>query len=389
MTRPRLAVTHGECRARFARAADGLAVRNDPIDARGPDGERLAVDSVWVGERRPRAALVVLSGVHGVEGFVGSAVQCALLDRLAASPPAAGTAVLVVHGVNPWGMAWLRRQNESNVDLNRNWQRDAAGAPAGNASLPDNEAYDELHPLLCPHGDTLPSAAALLAAVGALVDERGLAWVRDGITRGQYRHADGWHYGGSRTEQSTATVEQLAGELVGVERAVVIDLHTGHGPHGRLTLLSDQPPGSPQDRVLRELAGAAGDPDPAGDHAAGDHAAGASAAAVEATVGNAAATTGVKSAQIANGIRALLGADRCHATSAEFGTTDDIEQLTATYLESWVRRHGDLTRPEHAAVVRAYWRCFTPDDAAWEAACLGAGAALLDRALRWVGAWSR
>ncbi len=381
MTWPRLAVTHGECRARFARAAAGLPLRSDPIDARGPDGERLAVDSVWVGEGRPRAALAVLSGVHGVEGFVGSAVQCALLDRLAASPPAAGTAVLLVHGVNPWGMAWLRRQNESNVDLNRNWQRDTACAPADNAALPDNEAYDELHQLLCPHGDTLPAVDRLLAAVGALVDERGLAWVRDGITRGQYRHADGWHYGGSRTEQSTAIVEQLAGELVGVERAMVIDLHTGHGPYGRLTLLSDQPPGSPQDRALRELAGAAG-----ADAAGADTAS--AAAAVEATADNPAATTGVKSAQIANGIRALLGADRCHATSAEFGTTDDIEQLTATYLESWVRRHGDLTRPEHAEVVRAYWRCFTPDDAAWEAACLGAGADLLDRALRWVGAWS-
>lgn len=162
---------------------------------------------------------------------------------------------------------------------------------------------------------------------------------------------------------------------------MVIDLHTGHGPYGRLTLLSDQPPGSPQDRALRELAGAAG-----ADAAGADTAS--AAAAVEATADNPAATTGVKSAQIANGIRALLGADRCHATSAEFGTTDDIEQLTATYLESWVRRHGDLTRPEHAEVVRAYWRCVTPDDAAWEAACLGAGTDLLDRALRWVGAWS-
>jgi hypothetical protein len=99
--------------------------------------------------------------------------------------------VLFVHGVNPWGMAWWRRQNESNVDLNRNWRRDD-GEPF------ENEAYEELHALACPDTPELPSIGDLASTAQALVDARGLAWVRDGITAGQYRHPDGLHYGGAR-----------------------------------------------------------------------------------------------------------------------------------------------------------------------------------------------
>ena len=363
----RLPLTYDECRARFRRAAlvAGLEVQDHPIDARGPDGQALTVDSVWIGPPQPERALVVLSGVHGVEGFIGSALQCGFLGRLAGGGSAGlglhgRTAVLVVHAVNPWGMVWWRRQNESNVDLNRNWRRDETDPV-------HNEAYDELHAVACPDTSQMPSVDELMVAAMAMVDRRGFEWVRDGITAGQYRHADGLHFGGSRTEASTQIVQDLAEQLVGVDHALVLDLHTGHGPPGELTLLSDQPVGSPQDEFLRASF---------------------PTATVEATVGNPDATTGVKSGQISNGIRDLLGADRCHSTSAEFGTADDMEQLAATYLEGWVDRHGDRSIAEHAAVVWRYRSCFTPDDPEWEARCLASGAALLDSGLDAVQAWS-
>jgi hypothetical protein len=83
--------------------------------------------------------LMHLSGVHGVEGFAGSAVQVAALKRIAAeaatdtaaaaATSASGNAastrskpytLCFVHAVNPYGFAALRRFNENNVDLNRN-----------------------------------------------------------------------------------------------------------------------------------------------------------------------------------------------------------------------------------------------------------------------------
>ncbi len=363
MTHPaRVPATYEACRAAFRRAAEraGLPFESHRISACGPRGEALTIDAASLGAAAPGRALVVLSGVHGVEGFIGSAVQCDLLGRLARSSLPADVAVLVVHGVNPWGMAWCRRQNESNVDMNRNWRRDEV-APA------HNDAYDLLHALVCPSGPQPPEVDRILAAALDLVAVHGIAFVRDGITRGQYRHADGLHFGGDRTEESARIVERVVRErLAGTERLLAIDLHTGHGSRGALTLLSDRPPGSAQDRFLRALAGPG---------------------AVEATASNPAATTGTKSGQIANGLADLFGGATCFATSAEIGTVPDEEQLTATVLEHWVHRFGDRTDPAHAEIVRRYRRCFAPDDAAWEESALAKARALLDAAIGAVAGW--
>ena len=358
----RLPLTYDESRARFRRAATeaDLTVAPHPITALGPDGQRLTIDVVRLGAEHPRRALTVLSGVHGVEGFIGSTLQADLLHRLDPTALPDDVAVLVVHAVNPWGMAWWRRQNESNVDLNRNWRRDELDPL-------HNDPYDVVHPVLCPDTPELPSIDELFAAVRALSDEHGTEWVRDAITQGQYRHRDGWHFGGDRTEESSRILHDIAAEhLVGVERALTIDLHTGHGPSGAVTFLSDQPLGSAQDDFFRQHFGAE---------------------RVEATADNPDATTGVKSGQIANGIRQLLGDATYHASSVEFGTESAGRQLVATFLDNWVHRHGDRLLPEHAAAVWGYRCTFTPDDPAWERTCLAAGRDLLDRAVAVVGAW--
>src|ERR1043165_5896020 len=92
------------------------------IDAKGPKDEDLGVDIAWFGAANPRRVLLHSSGVHGVEGFAGSAIQLQLLNNLPTLPKDA--AVIIVHVLNPYGMAWLRRFNENNVDLNRNFVPD-------------------------------------------------------------------------------------------------------------------------------------------------------------------------------------------------------------------------------------------------------------------------
>jgi len=359
----RLPLTYDECRARFRHvlARRGLTAERHELAARGPEGQRLTIDVAHLGATTPERALLVLSGVHGVEGFIGSALQCDLVDRLDPATLPGGMAVVLVHAVNPWGMAWWRRQNESNVDLNRNWRRDATEPP-------HNEAYDELHPLACPDTPTMPGVDELLATAAVVVAERGLAWVRDAITSGQYRHPDGLHYGGERTEESNRILEDVVtGHLAGVRRLLTVDLHTGHGPRGELTALCNTAPGSAQERFLRAaLPGAR----------------------VEPTTGNPDATTGPKSGQIANGVAQLLPGATAYATSLEVGTATAEEQLVATYREHWVHRHGDRSLPEHAETIWAYRCCFTPDDADWERRARTAGAAQLDAAITAVAGWS-
>jgi hypothetical protein len=208
----------------------------------------------------------------------------------------------------------------------------------------------------------------LAVEADALVEERGEARVRDAITKGQYRHPDGLHYGGVRTEESTQIVAALAEECLARRRHVlVLDLLPGHGPTGEITLLSDAAPGTAQHAYLSN-------------HFPG--------ITVEATVGNPAATTGTKSGQIANGIRDMV-AGTAYSTSAEVGTAPDMDQLVATYLSSWVHRHGDRSVPEHAEAIWQYRCCFTPDDDAWEQLAIDRGADLLTAGLRAVSAWQR
>ena len=98
----------------------GWQLETYPIDAKGPRGEDLTIDVGVSRHGDPDRVLVLSSGVHGVEGFFGSAVQVALLERWANSPPLS-TKVLLLHGLNPFGFAWLRRCDENNVDPGRNF----------------------------------------------------------------------------------------------------------------------------------------------------------------------------------------------------------------------------------------------------------------------------
>src|ERR1051325_1319045 len=97
----------------------GARVANHPLSARGPGGETLSIDTAYVGAREPRHLLVIVSGTHGVEGFAGSAMQCQWLAGIAPSQIPRDAGCLLVHALNAYGFAHLRRANEHNVDLNR------------------------------------------------------------------------------------------------------------------------------------------------------------------------------------------------------------------------------------------------------------------------------
>ncbi len=118
------------------------------IAARGPDDARLTVDVITVGARRPAQATVISSGLHGIEGFFGSAVQLAWLRNLAAGRVSLPdhAAVTIIDALNPYGFAWCRRTDEHNVDLNRNYLADDAGDSYH--GIPPH--YDEVYRLLDP-----------------------------------------------------------------------------------------------------------------------------------------------------------------------------------------------------------------------------------------------
>lgn len=212
----------------------GWQLEAHPIGVAGPGGDQLTLDVACSPSNDAGKVLVVSSGIHGVEGFFGSAVQVGLLDQWASqSPPA--LKYVFLHGLNPFGFAWLRRFDENNVDPNRNFLLPAEryeGSPAGYAGLDD---------LLNPQRPPSRWEPFTLKALWAIA-RHGMPVLRQTVAAGQYEFPRGLFFGGagpSRTHQLLE--ENLERWLRGSREVVHLDFHTGLGPKGACKLLIDYP----------------------------------------------------------------------------------------------------------------------------------------------------
>ncbi len=222
------AQTYTQAREMFVEAAElaGAEMTSFLNDCgKAPDGGELRTDVAWIGPRDADSVLVLVSGTHGVEGFCGSACQIGFLRESILDKVPAGTAVLLVHALNPYGFAYQRRVNEDNIDLNRNF--------VDHDAPPHNPDYDELHAALVPASWTGPEKAEANGFLAKIGGERGLRYLQQSITRGQYRHADGLFYGGTSPAWSHRLLRTIVHDhLMGTPRISYIDLHTGLGPRG-------------------------------------------------------------------------------------------------------------------------------------------------------------
>jgi hypothetical protein len=115
--------TYNEARTAFREAARALNADTQEyrIDVTNYAGD-LAIDVASFGHPKPAWTLLVSTGLHGVEGFFGSAVQLAYLQALRDSQrDNLHGRYVFIHALNPFGFVTLRRANEDNVDLNRNF----------------------------------------------------------------------------------------------------------------------------------------------------------------------------------------------------------------------------------------------------------------------------
>jgi hypothetical protein len=99
---------------------------NQPEHMYYPIEDKGVGNDVIILRGRPDRFLLHISGTHGPEGFVGSAIQTAMLTFFKAHKTYEnadeGLPTLVfVHALNAYGFKHNRRVNENNVDLNRNF----------------------------------------------------------------------------------------------------------------------------------------------------------------------------------------------------------------------------------------------------------------------------
>lgn len=226
---PHFAQTYAEARDKFLAAAQERGARVfryvHPSE-RGAQGEELSIDVARIGDERAPGMLLLTSGTHGVEGFCGSGCQVALLhdDAFVSTVKHAGVSVLMLHALNPYGFSHLRRANEDNADLNRNFVDFSAPLPA-------NAGYGEIRALLLPAAWPPPQDSE--AKLYARVAQHGPRAFQAVVTGGQYEFADGMFYGGKRPSWSNGCLRAiLRGQASARARLGWIDLHTGLGPRG-------------------------------------------------------------------------------------------------------------------------------------------------------------
>ena len=346
---------YAKARERFRALAQarGAGSASYAIDASGPGGGTLSLDTAYVGAAQPRRLLIILSGTHGAEGFAGSALQSQWLDRLEPRRIPRDGGCLLIHAVNPYGFAWLRRANEHNVDLNRN-----ALARFPGARNPAYAALDAwLNPASPPRGPDF-----FLARGGWLVLTRGWPTVKRAIVEGQYEFPHGLFYGGARTEASIAHVDAvLAAEAFRqVRRVFAIDIHTGLGSFATYKLMVDLDPGAEAYGELEQWFGR--------DALASSRPAGSVAYRV--------------SGGLAELIERRFSRAGACACVLEFGTLSLVRLLIRLRRENRLYHYGRADGAELERARQALREAFCPNDGGWRARILAQGAEVFRRAAR-------
>lgn len=346
--------TYSGARAKFLTAAvrAGAETATHLHALRGPQGEELATDIAWLGPCDARSVLVITSGTHGVEGFCGSAIQTTWLTHGGADQRPAHVAVLLIHAVNPHGFAWLRRVNEDNVDLNRNWLDFTQPPPA-------NEGYDLLRGAICPRDWSVEARALSERELRAYAAEHGEKALQGAIMGGQWNDPRGVFYGGRSQTWSRRVLSSILTERLARARDVVLfDLHTGLGPFGCCERILPAPPGDPA--IARAAARfGVGNAHPGG-------------------VGS---SSGPVRGDILTGAVQLLPGAEVIAMALEFGVAPLWTMLNAVRADCWLHTHGEPDSEAGRGIKMRLRAAFCADDVLWQGMVLGQALSLCRQAL--------
>lgn len=238
-------------RFREAAAACGCALESHPIGRNGPEGEPLTIDVAISADGDPSRCLLLSSGIHGVEGYFGSAVQLGMLQEWTRNPGARPLhRWVMIHAVNPYGMAWRRRVNEDNVDLNRNLLE------AGEAFAGRPDGYDQFQALLNPATTVSRWEPLRLKFILAIL-RYGRQKIQHVISAGQYDYPNGIFFGGREATVSHRILSERFESWLGDARRIVhVDFHTGLGRRATYQMLVDHPVGEAQLGWLNQTFGA-------------------------------------------------------------------------------------------------------------------------------------
>jgi len=348
--------TYAQARERFLTAARtrDAEINGAAIESRSPKGEELSIDTAYLGPDSPECVLAISSGIHGVEGFAGSAIQHQLLqDQLSEIELSPECGLLLIHGLNPYGFSALRRVNENNVDLNRNF----VSHPEGHVANPGYEAlYEAINPTrIDDEAEEENRRGALLEFAQA----KGFPALQAALSVGQYIHPEGVQFGGRERQESNQWLRENADRVTrGARRVVWLDVHTGLGPSGEVEMIMESSDDSPDVLRARSWWGTC-----------------------VRSMQSEESVTAVIHGSIMTGLAQALPDRELTVVGAEFGTYDPVRIFQAMRADNWLHQHGDLGSEQGVAIKKELLEVFRPDDAQWGSRILEVGASLISNAI--------
>ncbi|MBT3241846.1 MAG: DUF2817 domain-containing protein [Bacteroidetes bacterium] len=230
--------SYEDCRQQFISDSKQLSKKyNDvklmKINVPSKLDDELFVDVCYVpAQGNPKRLLILSSGIHGIEGYVGNAIQELFVKEFLDDKLMEETGVLLLHGMNPYGFKYLRRVTENNIDLNRNSGYDNELYKIINSGYGD--LYDFLNPTDAVRAGSMKNRFFFVTAIRKIL-QASLPVLRQAVLQGQYQYTEGLYFGGDKQEPQIAGIGPLI-EKVGTDYPIImnIDLHTGYGESGKL-----------------------------------------------------------------------------------------------------------------------------------------------------------
>jgi predicted deacylase len=196
----------------------------------------LTIDVSYFPAKSKKEKLIILtSGVHGPESYLGSAAQKLFLEKYLSKINRDSTAILLVHSLNPYGFKYGRRANEDNIDLNRNMSvtNDLFSIP--------NTGHKSMIDVLAPKGnvESMFLGRLVWSLLKKLMRGVSISEIRNGITSGQYEHSKSIYFGGNQFSQQRTFLRELYIKYTkDFSKILALDFHTGLGTKGQLHLIS-------------------------------------------------------------------------------------------------------------------------------------------------------
>lgn len=197
-------------------------------------------------------ALIITSGIHGVEGFVGNRMKGLFIDDFMEKLDPEITGLFLVHTINPWGMKNLRRVTRNNVDLNRNFALDKSDFQQ--AINPDYALFDQM---LNPDRPLKPLWQEMPGVIGSVIVNlirTSVKSFRNAVLQGQRINPAGIYFSGDEYEPETRIMMRLIQEIFAdYQKALLIDMHTGYGPKYQMCLVNSPGEGREAGQLMEDF----------------------------------------------------------------------------------------------------------------------------------------